>query len=78
MKSKCISHHQKCISLWQTDLQRPIGEVRLISSNPFDVIGASNAGMKATWVNRSHGLFDTLGEHPAMIVATLEELVGRL
>src|SRR6266571_5841211 len=34
-------------------LGRPIGEVRLISSNPFDVIGAESAGMLAAWVNRS-------------------------
>ena len=68
----------KVYQLVANRMQRPIGEVRLISSNPFDVIGASNAGMQATWVNRSHSLFDTLGERPAMIVTTLEELVGRL
>src|SRR6266571_7898747 len=34
-------------------LGRPLGEVRLISSNPFDVIGAEAAGMQAAWVNRS-------------------------
>jgi hypothetical protein len=28
-----------------------IGEIRLVSSNPFDVIGAQAAGMKAAWVN---------------------------
>ena len=65
----------KVYQLVANRLQRPIGEVRLISSNPFDVIGASNAGMQATWVNRSHGLFDTLGEPPAMVITTLEELV---
>lgn len=32
-------------------LGRLIGEVRLISSNPFDVIGAEAAGMQAAWVN---------------------------
>jgi len=68
----------KVYQLVANKLQRPIGEVRLISSNPFDVIGATNAGMQATWVNRSHGLFDTLGERPAMVVATLEELVRSL
>ncbi len=36
-------------------LGRPIGEVRLISSNPFDDIGAEAAGMRATWVDRSGG-----------------------
>jgi FMN phosphatase YigB (HAD superfamily) len=28
-------------------LERPIGEVRLVSSNPFDIIGAEAAGMRA-------------------------------
>jgi len=55
-------------------LGRPIGEVRLISSNPFDDIGAESAGMQATWVNRSGGLFDSLRPPPQMIVESLTEL----
>ena len=55
-------------------LGRPIGEVRLISSNPFDDIGAEAAGMRATWVDRSGGLFDTLRPPPRMIVRSLTEL----
>jgi 2-haloacid dehalogenase len=35
-------------------------EAWLISSNPFDVIGAINVGMQAAWVKRSHAaVFDT-------------------
>src|SRR5436305_5351230 len=59
-------------------LGRPIGEVRLISSNPFDVIGAMNAGMQAAWIDRSSGLFDTLGSRPEMVVKTLTDLADRL
>lgn len=59
-------------------LKRPIGEVRLISSNSFDVIGAENAGMRATWIDRSAGLFDTLGPRPDMVVGTLMELADAL
>jgi 2-haloacid dehalogenase len=59
-------------------LGRPIGEVRLISSNPFDVIGAEAAGMQAAWINRSRGLFDTLGTPPEMVVGTLVELGEKL
>ena len=59
-------------------LGRPIGEVRLISSNPFDVIGAESAGMQAAWVNRSGGLFDTLAAPPTMVVGTLIELADIL
>ena len=59
-------------------LGRPVREVRLISSNPFDVIGAEAAGMQAAWVDRSGGVFDTLGPRPKMVVATLVELADIL
>lgn len=59
-------------------LGRPIGEVRLISSNPFDDIGAEAAGMRAAWVDRSGGLFDTLGPPPEIVVGTLTELADAL
>jgi 2-haloacid dehalogenase len=52
--------------------------VRLVSSNPFDDIGAEAAGMRAAWVGRSGGLFDTLGSPPEVIVGTLTELAGAL
>ncbi len=59
-------------------LGRAVGEVRLISSNPFDVIGAQNAGMLAAWVDRSGGIFDTLGERPEVVVGNLVELTEGL
>ncbi len=59
-------------------LGRPIGEVRLISSNPFDDIGAEAAGMRATWVDRSGGLFDTLRPPPQMVVRSLTELADAM
>jgi 2-haloacid dehalogenase len=59
-------------------LGRPIGDVRLISSNPFDVLGAAATGMRVAWLDRSHGLFDTLGPPPAMVVSSLIELAERL
>lgn len=59
-------------------LGRPIGGVRLVSSNPFDDIGAEAAGMRAAWVDRSGGLFDTLGPPPDMVVGTLTELADTL
>lgn len=59
-------------------LGRPIGEVRLVSSNPFDDIGAESAGMRAAWVDRSGGLFDTLGSPPEVVVGSLTELADAL
>ena len=47
----------------------------LISSNPFDVIGAISAGMKAAWVQRSkESLFDPWEIKPTITVKSLLEL----
>ena len=59
-------------------LGRPASEVMLVSSNPFDDIGAQAAGMQSAWVDRSGGLFDTLGSPPEIVVGTLTELAGAL
>lgn len=53
----------------------------LVSSNPFDVIGAVSAGMRAAWVKRSpDALFDPWGIEPTLTVnglADLAEQIGR-
>ena len=54
-------------------LRRPISEVRLVSANAFDDIGAEAAGMRAVWVDRSGGVFDTLAPPPQMVVRKLTE-----
>jgi len=59
-------------------LGRTIDDIRLISSNSFDVIGAEAAGMQAAWVNRSGGMFDTLAPRPQMVVKSLVELADVL
>ncbi|TKB09659.1 haloacid dehalogenase type II [Desulforhopalus sp. IMCC35007] len=47
----------------------------MISSNPFDVIGAMSAGMKAAWVQRSPGaVFDPWGIEPTITINNLLEL----
>jgi len=47
----------------------------LVSSNPFDVIGAVSAGMRGAWVKRSpDALFDPWGIEPNLTVTTLLEL----
>lgn len=53
---------------------RELGELYLISSNPFDVVGAATAGMRTVWVNRSGAPFDTLGPEPDHVVRTLADL----
>jgi len=58
-----------------------IGDVWLVSGNPFDIVGAMAVGMKTVWVDRSGaGWVDSLGEgekgRPSMIVKGLDEVVG--
>ena len=51
------------------------GNAWLISSNPFDVIGAISAGMKSAWVRRSpEAVFDPWGIEPTITVGSLVEL----
>jgi 2-haloacid dehalogenase len=55
------------------------GSAWLISSNPFDVIGALSAGMKSAWVRRSpESIFDPWGIEPTITVASLLEIKERL
>lgn len=47
----------------------------LVSSNPFDVIGAISSGMRAVWVKRSpEALFDPWGIEPTITVTSLSSL----
>lgn len=47
----------------------------LVSSNPFDVQGAVNIGMKAAWLQRSHNaVFDPWGIEPTSSIKSLMEL----
>jgi len=51
----------------------------MISSNPFDVIGAISAGMKAAWVQRSpDAIFDPWGIDPTITVNNILDLGGRI
>ena len=49
----------------------------LVSSNPFDIIGAISAGMKAAWLQRnSDVLFDPWEITPTLTLKTLPQLSG--
>jgi 2-haloacid dehalogenase len=56
-------------------------DVVLVSGNPFDVVGAEMAGVRACWVDRGgKGWTDGLGR-PTWIISSLEELgelVGKM
>ncbi len=55
-------------------LSRPAGQVRLVTGNAFDSVGASAAGMDTAWVNRSAAPFDTIGAQPDLSVPALDRL----
>jgi 2-haloacid dehalogenase len=59
-------------------LSRPAGQVRLVTSNAFDCVGASAAGMRTAWVNRSAAPFDTIGAQPDVTVPALDRLPAAL
>ncbi len=53
--------------------------VWLISSNPFDVIGAKSCGLRAVWVQRDpKRVFDPWEFEPGLVVQGLAELPGKL
>ncbi len=55
------------------------GDAWLVSSNPFDVIGALSAGMHAAWVRRSaEAVFDPWELQPTATIGGLSELAAVL
>ena len=51
------------------------GEAWLISSNPFDVIGAVSSGLRGVWVQRSaESTFDPWGIEPTVTIPSLRAL----
>lgn len=59
-------------------LALPIGQIRLVTCNAFDSVGASAAGMRTAWVNRSAAPFDTIGRPPDLTVPALDQLAAAL
>ncbi|WP_129116512.1 haloacid dehalogenase type II [Halegenticoccus tardaugens] len=59
-------------------LGREIDECWLVSSNVWDVVGATEAGMGAAWVNRSNEPYDPFAPDPNAVVRSLSELVEEI
>lgn len=61
--ANCVDKSGQESSLW------------LVSSNPFDVVGARSVGVKAVWVDRTgSGWQDKLGAEPTAVIRRLGEL----
>jgi 2-haloacid dehalogenase len=61
-----------------TRVGRAPDQIRLISSNPFDIVGARAVGLQAAWVNRAGAPFDTLTPPPPFTITGLTELASAL
>ena len=60
-------------------VQTPAGQTCMVSSNPFDVLGAAHAGLQTAWVARSpEAVFDPWGVKPTWQVGDLQQLVVTL
>ena len=62
-----------------TRLQQSISEIWLVSGNPFDVIGAKNAGLHAAWVKRrAEAVFDPWGIEPDLVARDLLDFAEQI
>lgn len=61
-----------------TNLGIPKEAIGFISSNFWDVAGATSFGFLTYWLNRSSGPADELGVTPSAVLSTLAELPGML
>jgi len=60
-------------------LRREPEETWLVSSNPFDVLGAKSAGLRAVWISRNpDARFDPWEIEPDLVVPDLGALAERL
>ncbi|KAM5345126.1 hypothetical protein ACJ41O_010988 [Fusarium nematophilum] len=64
-------------------LESQLDKVWLVSSNPFDVVGATAAGLKSAWVDRGEkgwidGLGGAIGVEPTVTVAGVSEAVAQV
>jgi len=60
-------------------INKPGHTAWMISSNPFDVLGAKSAGMRAAWIKRSdNDVMDPWEIQPDLTLQSLEELVHKI
>ena len=59
-------------------LQAPAGAIGFVSSNYWDVAGATSFGFRTFWVNRAGTAPDDLGYQPAAVLSQLTELPALL
>ena len=55
-------------------LQAPAGAIGFVSSNFWDVAGATSFGFRTFWINRAGAIPDALGYQPAAVLTKLSDL----
>lgn len=53
-------------------------DILFVSSNAWDVAGASSFGLTTAWINRHNSVFEKLGVKPDYVAGNLQELVHLL
>lgn len=56
-------------------LKTPKEEIRFVSSNCWDALGAKSFGFSVYWINRAKAPVDRLGFQPDQIVGSLDEIL---
>lgn len=57
----------------------PAGDIWLVSSNPFDVIGAANYGLRTVWLRRDPtAVFDPWGVEPDLVLLGLDHIASKI
>ena len=59
-------------------LQTPAGAIGFVSSNFWDVAGATSFGFRTFWINRAGAIPDALGYQPAAVLTKLSDLPALL
>lgn len=74
----CYKPAPKVYALAVQKLQLPAEQILFLSSNTWDIAGATAFGLMTCWINRQSGQLEELGFQPALSLSSLEELLAQL
>lgn len=74
----CYKPDPRVYTLASSQTGTSLEEIAFVSSNAWDVAGASSFGLRVVWVNRSMAASERLPGAPAATIASLAELPGIL
>jgi len=74
-KVKQFKTHPACYDLAPATLKLPAQDILFVSSNAWDILGATWYGFTTCWINRQRVPFETIGRPPHHTCADLSALV---